>query len=409
MEGMNLYKHGPSWYCRFTSHKGKVCKLRAARNKRDANLFARNVAALVDAASMGAAISDDLLDWVEALDSKRTQRLIDWGLVDEKRMALKETIYQQMQRWHDGLLNRGRSEDEARKRHNRAKAIAEACGWKLWRDVDGEDVLACLEQWRRDGKTPGFKRHSTVSERTLSHYLASIKQFSNWMYRSGYATKDPLAVLSVERRKARNDAVPSNMAQRRPLTNSEQRKLITAVAQGEVRNSMAGEGRALLYRIALQTGLRASVIRRLRCGDVDPQGWLMARCGGATNKRTTPKPISGKLLELLSARAGGRDAEDALFEYLPHPVKWAPMLRADCEAAGIDTAGVDFHCLRHTFGTTLARQGVHPKTLMSLMDHTDINMTMRLYTHSMPGDEVAAMDLLPDLDGMGVENHSKIA
>lgn len=53
--------------------------------------------------------------------------------------------------------------------------------------------------------------------------------------------------------------------------------------------------------------------------------------------------------------------------------------------------------MRHTFGTTLARQGVHPKTLMSLMDHGSINLTMRLYTHSFPEDESAAVSRLPDL------------
>jgi len=65
------------------------------------------------------------------------------------------------------------------------------------------------------------------------------------------------------------------------------------------------------------------------------------------------------------------------------------------------SAGVDFHCLRHTFGTTLAQKGAHPKTLMSLMDHSDINLTMRLYTHSFPEDEASATDRLPDLGGTG--------
>lgn len=400
MDTMNVYKHGPSWWCRFTSHQGKVCRLRASRNRRTAEAFARNVAALVDAAAVGASLDDGLLDWIDALDERRTAKLIQWGLIDEKRLAARETIYEQMERWRQGLLNRGRSPSEVRMRHYRAVAVAEGCGWRYWRDVDAEQVLACIEGWRRDGRVPGYNRKSTVSERTLAHYLAAIKQFTRWMAMSNYAPRDPLASLSVERRKPRADAVPSNMAKRRPLTEDEQRILIASLYGDDVpvRHRMTGEQRALLYLIALSTGLRASAIRRLRCCDVDASGWLMARCGGARNKRTTPKPVRGKLLLLLIEQAKRGQPDDPLM-YLPPGCEWARMLQADCRAAGIDTEGVDFHCLRHTFGTTLARRGVHPKTLMSLMDHSDINMTMRLYTHSMPGDEIAAMELLPDLDG----------
>ena len=42
----------------------------------------------------------------------------------------------------------------------------------------------------------------------------------------------------------------------------------------------------------------------------------------------------------------------------------------------------DFHKLRHTFGTNLARAGVPPSVAMKLMRHSDITLTMKLYTHT---------------------------
>ena len=62
------------------------------------------------------------------------------------------------------------------------------------------------------------------------------------------------------------------------------------------------------------------------------------------------------------------------------------MLRRDLQAAGIpyrDEEGrvLDFHSLRHTFGTNLARAGVAPKVAQELMRHSDINLTMMTYTH----------------------------
>jgi hypothetical protein len=57
---------------------------------------------------------------------------------------------------------------------------------------------------------------------------------------------------------------------------------------------------------------------------------------------------------------------------------------------------VDFHALRHTFITSLANGGVHPKTAQMLARHSDINMTMSRYTHSLRGAEAAALSALPD-------------
>ena len=74
----------------------------------------------------------------------------------------------------------------------------------------------------------------------------------------------------------------------------------------------------------------------------------------------------------------------------------------DLEAAGITSADtgngkLDFHSLRHTFGTMLAACGVHPKTAQDLMRHSDINLTMSRYTHTLRGQESEAVDSLPDL------------
>jgi integrase len=55
--------------------------------------------------------------------------------------------------------------------------------------------------------------------------------------------------------------------------------------------------------------------------------------------------------------------------------------QADCEAAKIpqwdaSKRVVDFHALRHTFITSLAKSGVHPKTAQMLARHSTITLTM---------------------------------
>ncbi|MHC4119788.1 MAG: tyrosine-type recombinase/integrase [Planctomycetota bacterium] len=52
---------------------------------------------------------------------------------------------------------------------------------------------------------------------------------------------------------------------------------------------------------------------------------------------------------------------------------------------------------RHTCGSLLAAAGVHPKVVQKIMRHTDINLTMSLYTHVLKGQESEAVNALPDL------------
>ena len=39
------------------------------------------------------------------------------------------------------------------------------------------------------------------------------------------------------------------------------------------------------------------------------------------------------------------------------------------------------HICRHTYCTNMARAGMNPKTLQYLMGHSDISITMNVYTH----------------------------
>ena len=90
----------------------------------------------------------------------------------------------------------------------------------------------------------------------------------------------------------------------------------------------------------------------------------------------------------------------------------AAMLRGDLDEAGIDYQDsdgrfCDFHSLRHTFITNLANGGVHPKLAQDLARHSDINLTLSCYSHSVLGDRSNALRVLPDLSGPAVEPAKK--
>jgi hypothetical protein len=58
---------------------------------------------------------------------------------------------------------------------------------------------------------------------------------------------------------------------------------------------------------------------------------------------------------------------------------------------------LDVHALRTTFGTLLSKDGVAPQTAQAAMRHSDIRLTMGVYTDPKLLDVRGALDALPSL------------
>ena len=139
-------------------------------------------------------------------------------------------------------------------------------------------------------------------------------------------------------------------------------------------------------------------------------------------RREDRLPLRPETAVLLKADVANKLPAAKAFK-LPPREHTAKMLRADLDAARAkciteaatseersereqssllayqDHAGLvaDFHSLRHTFISNLARAGVHPKLAQSLARHSDINLTMSRYTHTTRGEQSEALAALPDL------------
>ncbi len=55
----------------------------------------------------------------------------------------------------------------------------------------------------------------------------------------------------------------------------------------------------------------------------------------------------------------------------------------------------DFHSFRHLFITSLERAGISPKMAQTLARHSDIRLTLGVYTHVTVHDQTAAIESLP--------------
>ena len=79
------------------------------------------------------------------------------------------------------------------------------------------------------------------------------------------------------------------------------------------------------------------------------------------------------------------------------------VFRRDLQAADIDYVDSsgrvsDFHALRYSLGTMLAQAGTSPRTSMEIMRHTDMKLTMNVYTDPRLLDTTSAVEQLPNLD-----------
>jgi integrase len=58
---------------------------------------------------------------------------------------------------------------------------------------------------------------------------------------------------------------------------------------------------------------------------------------------------------------------------------------------------IRFHDLRHTAATLLLLQGIHPKVVSEMLGHSQVGITLNLYSHVLPNMQrqaSAAMDRL---------------
>jgi len=66
------------------------------------------------------------------------------------------------------------------------------------------------------------------------------------------------------------------------------------------------------------------------------------------------------------------------------------------ERAGLADEEFTIHSLRHTFTTTLADKGVHPSKAQKMLGHSDIRMTLAIYTDATDDMQDAATAALEE-------------
>jgi len=388
--GERVTVESEKWYARYRDENNIVRRVSLARNKRTARKMLEDILDQVERRKAGLEdpmldhaslpIADHLADFRKHQEAKNST---------EKYIAGIEVMVQKMQKKQ---------------------------GWKRITEITAGSVEQFLV-WLRKEKGR--------SVQTSNHYLGGLRTFVRWLVANKRLQTDPL--LSLSKLNARTD----ERHQRRAFTVHEFERLIEAAGAGKTYQTLSGEDRAILYKLAAWTGFRAGELGSLtpasfnfdaehptvkvaaqyskhRREDIQylhtdlakaMQEWIVKK----RHKRSD-------LLFKISKRTCGVDRRPAemLERDLHHArVKWleeSPTNDPDSDFLKYqDSEGkfLDFHALRHTFITNLSLAGVAPQMAQKLARHSDIRLTMEIYTHVDQDARVDAISRLPNPEDLG--------
>lgn len=392
-------RQASKWYVEFRDHRDVTRRLPGFASRKATEELARNLERLIAFRSAtGGQLDPALRKWLTDLPRSTATRLVEIGLVDAGDVAVSVALTEHRRDFVEALRVKGVTAKHVCLISTRLDRILDGCGFRYWSDISGSRVMRFLSDLRSDRKTDDGETVKGISPQTFNFYLQAVKQFCSWAARERRIDQSPVAVLrplnvKIDRRH-----------DRRALEPKELRTLIDTTNSGPKRFGMTGAERALLYRFASETGLRAGEIRSLRKRSFDLQGnppTVTVEAAYSKRRRADTLPLRIDTAEMLRNEISSR-TDDAPAFRLPSEHNMADMLRADLVDGGIeckDDAGrvVDFHALRHTFITNLARGGVHPKLAQDLARHSDINLTLSRYSHTVIGEQATALKALPDL------------
>lgn len=423
-----------TWQLRFTDHLGLRRQLSARTDSRGTALnIGQTIDRLVEYRMRHDPLPPDLLLWLQAAHLKTREKLTKWEIVDSCAAGSGKPLYHDpapetrppdwkepspalVDLWEQDLTAREVSEGYAAQSAQRVRVllglpVADQPPIRQLAHVTAEGLMARVRELRRIGPPPrkGYKSRQSASPQTCEHYLTKTREFFAWLVAKGHAQSNPAKGLT-----AYSDAViqASKVRARRAFTLDEQTSLITGTPALADRWNMTGSERALLYRTALRTGLRAREVRLLTVASFNFFTKILTVLARDTKaSREDRLPISEELIPLLQAHFSGKHPAASAFTPLSED-SYCRMLRDDLEDLGIryrDDLGryADFHALRHTYGTDLARV-VMPAIHQRLMRHADIGTTMKFYYHADDNDNAAAvakLPALPSLDASPKKNH----
>ena len=379
-------KRAKKWYIEFRDHLQIIRRVPAFEDKRQSEALGRQVQRLVNSRIAGEQPDANLTRWLECVPNKLRTNLVRINLIEPQRGAAGKPLSQHLEDFKQSLLAKGNSAGHVTKTIARIEKVFNGCKFKTWTDMSASRIQHFLSVMRNG--------EGGIGAQTFNYYLKSVKQFCKWMVQDRRAGESPVEHLrSINVRTDRQH-------DRRALEPDEIRCLLENTKKGPFRYKMTGLERSMLYRLAIETGLRANELRNLTVSSFDLDNCTVTvQAAYSKHRQQDVLPLRPDTAQELRGFLKGKLPQAHAFNV---PNRTADMIRADLEDADIpyvDDSGryADFHSLRHTTGSLHAASGTHPKVAQALMRHSTVELTLGRYSHLYRGQETEAIAGLPDL------------
>ncbi len=272
-----------------------------------------------------------------------------------------------------------------------------------------------------------LRDNEQLSLQSCNHYIRSIKSFIRWMYLNDRLNRNTLNNVSLF------NVSTDRRHDRRPLSMDEFLRMYNAAKTGPPVVGLKGPDRAMLYLLAAWTGFRRGELGSLTLRSFNLKmnnPTVTIQAGYSKHRREDVQilhpDIVERFLEWLEVRLPASE-DEILFpvaqascgvdrrtsEMIEFDLTFARRFwiaetenedeKKEREASDFlkyrNSQGkfADFHALRHTFITNLGLANVSPKTAQTLARHSDISLTMNIYSHINPEEQAKAINALPGL------------
>ena len=240
---------------------------------------------------------------------------------------------------------------------------------------------------------------------SVARRLSAIRQFYRFLYAEGRRTDDPAAVIEGPKR---GRALP------KMLTIAEIDRLLAQArtdmdkADQPALTRLRAARLACLIEVLYATGLRVSELVALPISAAERNAHMLTVRGKGNKERLVPlngaaKKAMGEYLALLSATRPERKAKWLFpsFGEAGHLTRqhFTRELKTLAATAGLRSAQVSPHVLRHAFASHLLHNGADLRVVQTLLGHADISTT-QIYTHVL---EERLKSLVRDLHPLGEE------
>ena len=339
------------------------------------------------------------------------------GLIDPAEAEIRKPIAKHVEEYEIHMKSKDSTSQHVQREIGKIKRCIEFCQWKRITDIKATSVEKYLLHLRNEGG---------MSASTSNHYLIAIKAFARWLYVNERIKGNPLDRIKRINEKADKRHV------RRPFSMKEFTLLLKAAETGPPAVGLVGPDRAMLYLLAAWTGFRRGELGSLTLKNFNlkrKNPTLSVEAAYSKHRRDDTialhpdvverfvkwveikKPAIDEILFPISERCCGVERRTSrMIEIDLKSAREAWLAEAETEkerqkreASDFlryeDANGryADFHALRHTFITNLCRANVSPKVAQTLARHSDVRLTLEIYSHITDEEHIDAINALPSL------------